>query len=1104
MKRKFRNSVLFLVAMLIFLSVTDINSLQASAMEEELALSEETEALDEILEEEEETKESDEFAELEDYGISLFSNDLTFTDTNGNRFTYEELADGRITITEIISNGGTLIIPSVLDGKSVASIDNNSSLVLRNPSPHLDTLEIHCPMIGARAFQGANIGTLILGEEVTELPESSDSNIAFHYWLQFSQANIDTLRLEAVHCKTTHFQPPGYTPSFYGPFQYASIGTLEIGDKVQEIPELFLMDATLSMDYLSLHVPTIGAYSFYGAGHSFGTLEIGSEVENLGDSYLSSNVACYWNQFGLNTIGTLRFGAANLTMTHEVTFSNICSFQGAFEQAQISSLQIADSVETIPDFFLYNASCNISELTLTQSAIGAMSFKSPNLSIGTLTIAETVQSFPYTEYSSNGLVYWEQFGGISIDTLIWNVPNLSVGTQRRITYPYNAFHQARVGKLILGSQVESLPDYLFSDVILTQDALEIHVKSLGVGVFKSNSLEINHLVIGEEVETFLVGLDGSTYFYNQFSGATIKELTYAAVNATTGTNCYQGPFFDTKIEALHIDGKVQTLPAFLFYQSKLSLEEFTLNTPQIGYRCFSGSSVNFEHLTVGENVTLFQVNANGQNMAFAECVIDKLTYNATAAQMESLVSNTYGPFGYFCVIRELEIGDAVTTIPYGCFRNSNVHASELTINQASIGYGAFMGSDIHIEELYLGENVSYLGLIDNRMNCFNSAVIDKLTFNVTAISPTWSSSTSAYGMFLGTHMGELTFGDAVERIPAFMFRGVYLEQETLTISCSWSYYCFNSTDVRITNLILNGDVATINALSYKNNAFTGNVIENVLYDIPYATFDSDNYSTYGPFSSATITNFTIGEHVIYLDNFLLRGLSVTNFYVHPVKASEAHLKQTFAKSYMPKCQTLYVHYNSDFKAYFQSGAIENSWMCLDHFDITAGEKYYDEVSESYIRELSKECRICGYKTEEKEILDPTYNVYLSIPLEIPLTFQSDEKSYEGTGRIYAYGSLGNAYEGIAVEIAKDSPEYGVAKKEAVAFSIQNSFHPSFEGSTSEKAFTAKELSDNDISRENGQDSFADTEIRVSVDAVGFITGGAGEYTIGVPLRIRLY
>lgn len=453
----------------------------------------------------------------------------------------------------------------------------------------------------------------------------------------------------------------------------------------------------------------------------------------------------------------------------------------------------------------------------------------------------------------------------------------------------------------------------------------------------------------------------------------------------------------------------------------------------------------------------------------------------------------------------MEIGENVTAIPNGCFLAATLHATKLDLDGVAIGYGAFMNGEIHIEELTLGQNVTSLDIYKDQMNCFVKATIDKLYYNITAISPTWSTSTSAYGMFSGANVGELQIGDDVEQIPAFMFRGMVLNQETLVLPCAWSYYSFASANITLKNLILNGNVDSINALSYKNNGFHGNVIENVLYDIPAATFDSDNYSTYGPFTGATITNFTIGEHVTYLDNFLLRGISVTNFYVYPIRATESHLNQTFTSSYMAKCQNLYVHYNSDFKAYFAKNATNQSWLCLDYFDISYGDKVYDAENEVYIRELSKKCSVCGYEETGYEELDPSYNVYLSIPLEISLDFDKEKKAYVGSGEVYAYGTLGSAYEGVKITIPDTVETYGVANKEGISYSIKEYYHPTFEGLGDTLTYTANALLNNQTNHDNGQTQELQTSnLQLSVDAIGLLTGGVGQYTIGVPLRLELY
>ena len=227
-------------------------------------------------------------------------------------------------------------------------------------------------------------------------------------------------------------------------------------------------------------------------------------------------------------------------------------------------------------------------------------------------------------------------------------------------------------------------------------------------------------------------------------------------------------------------------------------------------------------------------------------------------------------------------------------------------------------------------------------------------------------------------------------------------------------------------LILNGDFEAINYRGNVNYGFENITAETVIYDIPAAEITSTDAKTYGPFYGADITNFVLGEHVEFIHSQLLRGNEFTNCYVYPVDAGEGYLEQTFTKAYLPTTEHLYVHYYSDFRAYFDNQIKEYHWLCVDYFDTTYGDKVFDEETEEYEVEIFKTCSVCGYEEQGTEELDNSYDVYLSMPVDIPLTFDAEEEAYTGSEQVYAYGTLGNAYEGLQIVVDKASENYGKA------------------------------------------------------------------------------
>lgn len=1259
--------------------------------------------------------------EGQEENISVVSTDQTYTDEQGNVFTYVLDESGNAVITGIVVSGADLIIPDAVNDSPVVSVANENECVVSNPEVKIPELIINCHTIGIRAFYGVSIGTLTIGADVKELcvnngigydfqfyyEQFADSNIdkvlfqatelvvghytgdyadefygpfrgtaigeleigsgvilipekifadsiltmdileiqaervgayafsgekitihqliigenvkafeeysnstdIFHHWEQFSKSTVGMVKLYAPLLELVKTAgKEAVSPSVYAPFMNATVGELEIGTEVEFIPDYFLHDAKMDMESLSIHATEIGAKAFSSADISIGTLTIGAEVATFSESFFSKNHTHYWQQFEKCKIGHLVYLAESAVVVNDVVEVGGIrpEFYGPFDCAEIQAFTLGTNVKVIPDYLLKDSTAYIEELDLHLSSIGTMAFLGTKVSIGKLTLGKEVQILQRSLRSDSSSQYWQQFAEAFIGEVHYNVPSLQLdGEMEHDKSCYGPFYQSRIGKLYLSEEVERYPSYCFRDAYLEQDSLEIHAKSIGLRAFSGKNISIGTLTIGTEVETFehvtsgsytsfgqfisctigkvvylpvqaetadecddgifedavIKGLEihddveviPSYLFYQsrmeveelmvnvpvigryafagsnikmqqltigtevetfenqtsgfftsmgQFMGCTIGRLVYLPVQAETGSKCDDGIFESAVIGALEIHDDVEIIPNYLFYQSRMELEELIVNVPVIGYYAFAGSNIKFQKLTIGESVTAFPANDSNYSRAFESNTIGMLYYNATEAKTEKLASSMYGAFAS-AKISGLSVGENVKLIPNGCFRNASMDIEELTLDNLDIGYVAFYSSNIKIGTLNIGKGVNYTGVVSNRLYTFQNASIGTLNYNSNVVEPEWSTSTSSYGMFASSIIGHLNIGEDVETIPASWFRSAELTQEELTLSCGWSYGSFYSENISIGTLTLTGDVTEITHANSNNMAFAGNTINTVIYDIPSAVFTATKSSAYGPFFNADITNFVLSERVEYIDYRLLRGNQIENCYVYAVNASESYKSQTLGDTYLPICMNLHIHYNSAFKEFFSKEVTEYHWLCVDYFDTSYGEKFYDEETGTYSVEVFKTCSVCGYEENNVEELDSSYDIYLSIPVEISLTFNSEKKSYAGSGEIYAYGTLGNAYEGIRLVLDKNAESYGKAVMGENTYDISGYLSVGFGGSE-ETVFETSVLSDNASFVAGGQtDSIVKSQMEVSVDGIAFLESGAGEYKISVPLRFEL-
>lgn len=962
----------------------------------------------------------------------------------------------------------------------------------------MESLTIHASEIGAKAFssEGISIGTLTIGAEVATFSESFFSKTHAHYWQQFEDCKIGHLVYLAESAVVINdvIEVGGISPEFYGPFEGATVQAFTLGTGVTVIPDYLLKDSVAAIEELDLHMSSIGTMAFLGEKISIGKLTLEKEVQILQRSLKSSSGFQYWQQFARATIGEVYYNVPSLQLDGEAEHDKSCF--GPFYQSKIGQLYLSEEVERYPSYCFIEAYLEQDALEIHAKSIGLRAFASKNISIGTLTIGTEVETFE--NVTSGSFTSMGQFMGCTIGKVVY----LPVHAETADDCDDGIFESAVIKDLEIYDDVEIIPNYLFYQSLMELEELTLNVPVIGRYAFAGSGIKFQELTIGTEVKTFVNETSGYFTSMGQFMNCTIGRLVYLPVYAETGSDCDDGVFEAAVIGALEIHEDVEVIPNYLFYQAVMELEELTLNVPVIGYYAFAGSGIKFQKLTIGEAVTAFPANDSNYSRAFDSNTIGMLYYNATEAKTEKLASSIYGAFAS-AKINGLVIGEHVKLIPHGCFRNAYMDIEELTLDNLDIGYAGFYSSNIKIGTLNIGKGVNYTGVVSNRLNTFQNVTIGTLNYNSNSVEPEWSTSTTSYGMFSLSTIGQLNIGEDVETIPASWFRSAALTQDELTLSCGWSYDSFYSDKISIGTLTLTGDKAEITHVNNNNMAFAGNKINTVIYDIPSAVFTAPKSSAYGPFFNADITNFVLSERVEYIDYRLLRDNQIENCYVYAVNASEMYNGQTLGAGYLPVCTNLHIHYNSAFKEFFSKEVTEYHWLCVDYFDTSYDEKIYDEETGTYSVELFKTCSVCGYEENDVEELDSSYDIYLSIPVEIPLAFDSEKKSYAGSGEVYAYGTLGNAYEGIRLVVEKGAESYGKAVMGENTYDISDYLSAGFDGSD-EVIYETGVLSDNASCVADGQtDSIVKSQIDISIDGTAFLESGAGDYQISIPLRFEL-
>ncbi len=992
----------------------------------------------------------------------------------------------------------------------------------------LEELTVNAERIGAEAFAGSGIKItkLTIGENVKTLEQESDDMALNYFWCQFREAQIGTLRLESVDLDLGHTKAPTASMSPFGPFYSATVGHFEIGDRVTKIPEYFLCRATLEQDELTINVPYIGAYALATENISIGTLTIGEKAETFGESYFTTQSNHYYGQFQSANIGTLRFLTGALKLQNEKGIGLTNSVLAPFHGASVGSLVIGDDVRKIPEYFLDNARLEMEELIINVPEIGGHAFSSPNISFGTLTIGEKVTDFSETFISSDLKHYWNNFQGCTIGHLNYLSPaaatthaNTGMGSLSSDIFP--PFQNASIGNLTLAEDIACIPDYLFYKAKLTKDELTLDIPVLGAFSFSGPNIHIRSLTIGGSVTTFSLAPDSTNAHlrWQQFDSSTIDELHYNAINAQTAgfagdDNYYFGPFCQSKIGHLYLGNGVEQIPNYCFASACLTQEELEIHVPVVGPGAFNSTSIQIGVLTLGEEVEQFPyLKAYTYSLCyFRQFAGTKIgTVRLLSPHIQTNTSCYKGPFED-STISGLEIGEKTEVIPDNLFLNARMTVEELTLEEISVGYMAFSSKNNQFETLNIGGNVLYSGMGKYTgspaytMNVFEDAKITNLHYNGSGTPALWANSSMVSGMFAEAVISRLTIGEEAEQIPAGWFRDAVMQLEELTVPCGWSAYSFSSSAIKITRLNLVGDFAQLAPSGGTDYGFQKNTIGTVYYNIPNLQFNANASYAGSPFYGAKITDFIVGEDVVFLDDGLLRQCSFTSCHVYAVEASESYGAQNLADSYLPSCTNLYVHYNSDFRDYFQRKAGNAEWMCLDFLEEESRDKVYNGETGKYVLEILNQCSVCGFSVTTEEELDDTYEIYLSLPVGIELAFDPEQKAYTGNAAVYAYGRLGNSYEGVRVSVDPESAGYGTARKASgdgagETVDILAYLSAGFSGGS---VFSSAELSQNKTAADNGEETLPyGKQLQVSVDGLAFWESGPGSYCVPIPLKMEL-
>ena len=428
-------------------------------------------------------------------------------------------------------------------------------------------VELHVPSIGKYAFDNASFETLTLTEDVRSID-----------CLAFSEAKIQKLNYNCPEAELAHVDSTS-TSLFYD----AKISELSLVETMDRIPDYLFANADLQMKEYVIDREYIGKMAFFGAW-SNGVIE--NPIDRL---TITKDVAF---------IGAKAFGQCkirNLQYQADVQTDAVSSVTGIFYMSDLYGLEVADGVQTIPDYCFANAKLHIPEYTVTTPKIGTACFYNAWNAGGvkdeavSLTVSETVAEIGKGAFASCEIaeLSYQSRAELLADSTV-NGP----------------FYLAELYDFTIGEQLEEIPAYLFANTEFMEEknlTIDMPVGDCAFYTDFSSNQGFGTLVIGESV-TYM----GKRAFY----GRDIGTLSYQAVSAVNGNeDLTEAAFYNCDLGSLSIGEQVETLDGGSFCGIRLLQDTLVIpdSVSKIGSCCFYDPSTNHDwlqvnHLEIGKGL----------------------------------------------------------------------------------------------------------------------------------------------------------------------------------------------------------------------------------------------------------------------------------------------------------------------------------------------------------------------------------------------------------------------------------------------------------------------------------------------------------------------
>ena len=569
-----------------------------------------------------------------------------------------------------------IVIPegvTSIGGRAFANCGNLNTITFNAVNcVNMVTMENNVPM---PAFENKALSAVNFGNRVEVIPDYAFSNCT----------NLKTFTIPAS------VRSIGYK-AFFG---CKSLQAVTIPEGVTSISGLAFADCNGLVNIVFNARRCTGAskiengqtFSAFHNSKSIKNVTIGADVEMLPDylffgctSLNTINIPQKVKTIGNNTFA----GCTNLTTINYD--AERCEETLAFNGSAVINLVIGANVKSIPNFaFVDCMRLNDFILPASLENIGKYAFKSC-ANIKKITLPEGLKTIEGGAFEDCGNLREVYFNAIDCKAIVEYDDTIGI---------IPIFHNTSIRKVILGTNVEAIPDYMFYMCHDIEEAtFNKALKSIGKYAFYE-SRTLKYIYLPETLET----LGGASFGECEL----LSTIDFNAINCTSASTIEGDsilyPFIgDNNIETINIGKKVTSLPEGIFFNSQyLTQVVISKNITSLGGLAF------------GNCPMLSIVYFDATECPNAHSTITHKIAGVTLDTQLSSNNSNYGPFEGCNDLEEVSISAKINTLPDYLFSGcAGLRKIELPEKISRIGNYAFRGC-LALKKVIIPETVETIG-----------------------------------------------------------------------------------------------------------------------------------------------------------------------------------------------------------------------------------------------------------------------------------------------------------------------------------------------------------------------------------------------------------